>query len=94
MPKKNNDSKKSKKVSKHMSKDKYNKLIKKHKTKKLSKKDKKLLDKELFKNYCSCIRKVKRSKNKKISKGRYGICMSSIYKKRNIDPPYNASRKC
>tara|TARA_A100001015_G_scaffold252469_1_gene292073 strand:+ start:1692 stop:1976 length:285 start_codon:yes stop_codon:yes gene_type:complete len=94
MPKKNNDSKKSKKVSKHMSKDKYNKLIKKHKTKKLSKKDKKILDKELFKNYCSCIKKVKRSKNKKISKGRYGICMSSIYKKRNIDPPYNASRKC
>ena len=50
-----------------MSKDKYNKLIKKHKTNKLSKKYTRLLNKELFKNYC-CIRKVKRSKNKKYLK--------------------------
>ena len=87
-------SKKTNLKSKKLSKDKYNQLLKKHKSKKLTKREKNLLENELFKKYCKCIRTLKRSKNKKMYDAKYGICMNSIYKKRNIEPPYNASNKC
>ena len=88
------ESKKPNRKSKKLTKKKYDQLLKKHKTKKLSKKDKKLLDDELFKKYCTCIRTLKRSKNKKMYDAKYGICMNSIYKNRKIEPPYNVSNKC
>lgn len=89
-----NESKKPNLKSKKITKKKYEQLLKKYKTKKLSKKERKILDDELFKKYCKCIRTLKRSKNKKMYDAKYGICMNSIYKKRNIEPPYNASKKC
>ena len=75
---------------KTITKSKYLKLIKKSKSKKLSKKESKQLNNELFKKYCRCIKTLKKSKNK----GRYGICMNSVYKNRKIKPPFNASKKC
>ena len=89
-PKKSNKPKKSKKDKK----DEYLKLIKKAKSKKITKKDQKLLDKELLKKYCKCIRTMKQSKNKKMYDAKYGICMNSIYKNRGFKPPFNASKKC
>ena len=29
-----------------------------------------------------------------MKEGKYGICMNSIYKKRGIKPPFNASKNC
>lgn len=86
--------KKPNKKSKKLTKKKYDQLLKKHKTKKLSKKENKLLEDELFKKYCKCIRSLKRSKNKKMFDTKYGICMNSIYKRRGLEPPYNVSKKC
>jgi len=91
---KKTNKKSNKKTNKKITKDKYIELLEKHKKNKLSKKDKKLLDNELFKKYCTCIRTLKRSKNKKMYDAKYGICMNSVYKNRNITPPFNASKKC
>ena len=99
MPKKNNiktNKSKPKKIKKrsiksNISKDKYKKLLT---YKRLSKKNKKLLNDELLKKYCRCIKTLKKSKNKRMYEGKYGICMNSIYKKRNIEPPYNVSKNC
>ena len=87
-----NKSKKKKSIKSYISKKRYLELIKK--SKKLSKKESKQLNDELFKKYCRCIKTLKYSKNKKMKEGKYGICMNSIYKKRGIKPPFNASKKC
>ena len=62
----------------------------------ITKKENKLLDDELFKKYCKCIKTIKRSKNKspKSYFDKYGICMNSLYKNRKFKPPYNVSKKC
>ena len=86
--------KKKKSIKSHISKKRYLELIKKSKKKKLSKKESKQLNDELFKKYCRCIKTLKYSKNKKMKEGKYGICMNSIYKKRGIVPPFNASKNC
>ncbi len=84
MPKKKKKSKIKSKTST------YFKLIKKSKSKTLSKKESKQLNDELFTKYCRCIKTLKKSKNK----GRYGICMNSVYNNRKIKPPFNVSKKC
>ena len=103
MPKKNNNkTKKSyskskpKKLKKrsmksNISKEKYKKLLK---SKRLSKKNKKLLNDELLKKYCRCIKTLKKSKDKRMYDGKYGICMNSIYKNRGLIPPFNVVREC
>ena len=100
MPKKNNiktkNKSKPKKLKKrsiksNISKDKYKKLLK---SKRLSKKNKNLLNDELLKKYCRCIKTLKKSKDKRLYDGKYGICMNSIYKNRGIKPPFNVVREC
>lgn len=90
--------KKSKKrsIKYKLSQDKYIELIEKKKKKTITKKENKLLDDELFKKYCKCIKTIKRSKNKspKSYFDKYGICMNSLYKNRKFKPPYNVSKKC
>ena len=91
-------SKKSKKKSlkNKLSNKKYKKLIHQKKTKKISKKNDKILNNELQKKYCKCIKTLKNKYPKKsnIYKGKYGICMNSIYKNRGFKPPYDVSNKC
>ena len=100
MPKKNkiktkNKSKpkklKKRSIKSNISKEKYKKLLK---YKRLSKKNKNLLNDELLKKYCRCIKTLKKSKDKRMYKGKYGICMNSIYKNRGINPPFNVVREC
>ena len=101
MPKKNNiktnkSKPKPKKIKKrsiksNISKEKYKKLLK---SKRLSKKNKNLLNDELLKKYCRCIKTLKKSKDKRMYSGKYGICMNSIYKNRGLKPPFNAVREC
>ena len=52
------------KKTKKTKQDEYLKLIKKAKSKKITKKEQNKLNKELFKNYCKCVRTLKQSKNK------------------------------
>ena len=61
--------------------------------KRLSAKEKRSLNRSLFKNYCKCIKKLKYSKN--VSKGlEYPICMKSIYLQRGETPPRNVQKEC
>ena len=98
MPKKNNIKTKNKpkklkkrSIKSNISKEKYKKLLK---SKKLSKKNKKILNDELLKKYCRCIKTLKKSKNKRMYEGKYGICINSIYKNRGLKPPFSVSLKC
>ena len=69
---------------------KYKRILRK---KRLSAKEKRSLNRSLFKNYCKCIKKIKYSKN--VSKGlEYPICMKSIYSQRGIKPPRNVQKEC
>ena len=98
MPKKSkiNKKKNRKSLKNKLSKKKYKELIKKKKSKKISKKNNKLLDNELQKKYCKCIKTLKKkySKRSNIYIGKFGICMNSVYKNRGFKPPYNVSNKC
>ena len=96
MPKKINKTKRRKSLKSKISKKKYKELIEKKKTKSISRNQNKILEKELNKKYCKCIKtfKKKYSKNSEYYKGKFGICMNSIYKNRGFDPPYNVSKLC
>lgn len=77
-----------------ISQKKYQKLLKDNKNKKLTKKNRKLLNKTLNKKYCSCVKKVRRTLNKKQKGAEYPICTKSIYNNRNIKPPKNKNNNC
>ena len=104
MPQKNKNSNKQppkktqrKKSIKYKLSDKnYKELIKKKQKKSISKNNNNILEKELNKKYCKCIKtfKKKYSKKSKFYKGKYGICMNSIYKNRGFIAPYNVSNLC
>ena len=96
MPKKNNKTKKKKSLKYNISKKKYKELIKKKKKNSISKNQNKILENELNKKYCKCIKTFKKKypKNSKTYKGKFGICMDSIYKNRGFEPPYNVSNLC
>ena len=74
---------KKKKISKKV----YTRLLSK---KRLTRYETQTLEKALFQRYCACLRKVKQTN----PGSEYPLCMNSIYKQRNLDPPKNASRKC
>jgi hypothetical protein len=96
MPKKINKTKRKKSLKYKLSKKKYKELIEKKKNKSISKNQNKILENELNKKYCKCIKtfKKKYKKNSNYYKGKYGICMNSIYKNRGLEPPYNISNLC
>ena len=99
MPKKQSSKVKKfkKKSSKYkLSKKKYLELISEKKSKKISKKNNNILEKELNKKYCKCVKTFKKKypKKSKVYKGKFGICMNSIYKNRGFNPPYNVSNSC
>lgn len=96
MPKKINKTKKRKSLKSNISKNEYKELIKKRKTNSINKKDNKILESELNKKYCKCIKTLKKKypKTSRIYKNKFGICMNSIYKNRGFDPPYNVSNLC
>ena len=59
----------------------------------LRRRSEKDLENALFVNYCKCVKKIKYSRN--YSKGsEYPICISSIYTKRNRDPPKGIIKRC
>jgi len=83
--------KRKKKMKMNISQKKYKQLLSLKKSKKkMSLKDKQLLNDALYVNYCKCLTKFEYNKD---TRG-YPICMNSIYKKRNVKPPKNASRNC
>ena len=43
-----------------------------------------------------CVKTFKKKypKKSKVYKGKFGICMNSIYKNRGFNPPYNVSNSC
>ena len=96
MPKKINKTKRKKSLKYKLSKKKYKELIEKKKNKSISKNQNKMLENELNKKYCKCIKtlKNKHPKKSRVYKGKYGICMNSIYKNRSFDPPYDVSNLC
>ena len=77
-----------------LSNKKYKSLInKKQKKKSLSKKQNIELEDELYRKYCSCVKKIKY--NKKIPKNsEYSICLYSIYKQRKLEIPKKAANNC
>ena len=92
--KKRKNKKKTIRKARMVSRKRYSNLLKKKKSKKkLSNKENNELEKALFVNYCKCIKKIKYS-NEYERGSEYPICMNSIYKKRNITPPKNVSKKC
>ena len=96
MPKKINKTKRRKSLKSNISDKKYKELIQIKKKKSISKGQNKILESELNKKYCKCIKTLKKKYPKKSStyKGKFGICMNSIYKNRGFDPPYNVSNLC
>ena len=96
MPKKINKTKRRKSLKSKIPEKKYKELIQKKKSKSISKNLNKILESELNKKYCKCIKTLKKKypKNSRTYKGKYGICMNSIYKNRGFDPPYNVSNLC
>ena len=82
---------KKKKLTMKISKKKYKQLLtKKRSKKKMTKKQKKLLNDSMYIQYCKCLKHFEYKKDKR----GYPICMSSVYKKRKVKPPKNASTKC
>ena len=84
---------KKKSLKNKLYKKRYKELIQMKKSKKISKKNNKILDNELQKKYCKCIKTLKKkySKKSKVYKNKYGICMNSIYNTKyyiNISIPY------
>ena len=81
-----------------MNNKKYNKLIEEKKKKKISLKNSKLLDKELEKRYCRCIKKLKQTKKTKKTKkskgSEYPICLTSVYINRKFAVPKDIKKKC
>lgn len=70
----------------------YQKLLKNKNN--LTKKNRKLLNKTLNKKYCSCVKKVRKTLNKRQRGAEYPICTKSIYNNRNIVPPKNKNKNC
>ena len=87
-------SKPRKRTLKKMSQSKYKSLIlKRQHHKKLSHEERKQLDRELLKKYCSCVKKLKY--NESLPKNiKYPVCLNSIYKKRGFKSPKGVSRRC
>ena len=75
-----------------MNNKKYKKLIEDKKKKKISLKNSKLLDNELQKRYCRCIKKLKNTKDSNGSE--YPICLTTVYKNRKFKVPKNSRKKC
>ena len=80
----------------------YYSLIKKYKSNTITKAEKKILHNALNIKYCHCIKSLYLLENfnifinedKSSDYNRYAICMSSIYKNRNIKPPFKVSYSC
>ena len=83
-----------KRTLKKLSQSKYKFLIQKRQHhKKLSHGERKQLDRELLKKYCSCVKKLKY--NESLPKNiEYPVCLNSIYKKRGFKSPKRVSRRC
>ena len=60
--------------------------------KQLTKVEQTLLEKELFHRYCQCKKKIRMNPNYK-KNSEYPLCIQSIYKNRDIQPPHNVSSK-
>lgn len=87
--KRNSSTKRRKKRSllKKVSQSKYQQLLRK---KRLSTKEKRVLHDNLLIRYCKCLKGLESTRGS----AAYPICMNSVYKQRNIQPPSNASSKC
>jgi hypothetical protein len=66
----------------------YKELLRKKQ--RLTKKEAKQLSDSMYVKYCKCLQSFEYSNEKK----GYPICMNSVYKRRNIQPPKNASKRC
>ena len=74
-----------------ISEKKYKQLLTNKRSKKrLTKKEKKQLNDSMYIKYCKCLKHFEYKKDKR----GYPICMSSVYTKRKVKPPKNASTRC
>ena len=92
MKKFTNKSKQTKKKSKQSKK----KVTNKSKHKRISKSQLMiiLLNKELKKRFCKCVKIIKYGKNKVKKGSEYPICYKSVYINRGIKPPKNVIKSC
>ena len=84
-----------------ISEKKYKELIRQNKEGIITPDDKAILMEALNCKYCHCIKSIYLKDqfneyilNQKTSYNRYALCMSSVYKNRNIEPPFRASYTC
>jgi len=91
-----NKSKQSKKKLTNKSKHSKKKLTNKSKHKRISKSQLMiiLLNKELKKRFCKCVKIIKYGKNKVKKGSEYPICYKSVYINRGIKPPKNVIKSC
>jgi len=89
-------SKQSKKKVTNKSKQSKKKLTNKSKHKRISKSQLMiiLLNKELKKRFCKCVKIIKYGKNKVKKGSEYPICYKSVYINRGIKPPKNVIKSC
>ena len=80
----------------------YLRLIQEQQQNKISKKNKKNLKEAMSVKYCHCLKKIylKNQFDKYINNSTksnisaYPLCMTSVYKSRNIKPPFKVSHLC
>jgi hypothetical protein len=80
----------------------YLRLIQQQQQNKISKKNKNILKEAMNVKYCHCLKKIYLknqfekyiNNSKKSNISAYPLCMTSVYKSRNIKPPFKVSHSC
>ena len=81
------------KLTKKLSDKQYKTLIQKKKQHTLTKSQSKTLDRELFINYCKCLKRL--TYDSSVKQGlAYPVCISSIYKNRGFVVPRGITKRC
>ena len=81
------------KLTKKLSDKHYKTLIQKKKQHTLTKSQSKKLDRELFINYCKCLKRL--TYDSSVKQGlAYPVCISSIYKNRGFVVPRGITKRC
>ena len=81
------------KLTKKLSDKQYKTLIQKKKHHTLTNSQSKKLDRELFINYCKCLKRL--TYDSSVKQGlAYPVCISSIYKNRGFVVPRGITKRC
>ena len=84
-----------------ITKDEYINLLEKKKQNRISYKENELLDEALNCKYCFCVKKLYLKnlfkqfiKDEEPKYNAYAVCMNSVYRNRDITPPFKVSHSC